>query len=236
MRCAIYFTPPRHNPLTIAAARWIGRDAFTDERFEGVETSGILERDRAYLTAPPRRFGFHATLKAPFGIAESGKLGVLSNALERFCAKRAPVTVPAMRIALIDDYFAFVPAAPCAELTALAADVVGAFDSFRAPLSERDFAKRGREHLTDRQLNHLLNWGYPYVFDDFRFHMTLTGPVPRLEREHVAAVLDHYFGPLATAPLAIDHLALFIEPEPYAPLVVHAFHSLAPARAPEFAC
>jgi putative phosphonate metabolism protein len=235
MRCAIYFTPPRDHPLTVAAARWIGRDAFTGKRIDGVETAGITESDRAYLTAPPRRYGFHATLKAPFGITDSGKLTVLNESLRRFCSKRPPAKIPETRIALLDDYFALVPTAPCNELSALAADVVGAFDSFRAPLTERDFAKRGREHLTDRQLNHLLNWGYPFVFEDFRFHMTLTGPVPRLEREHVADVLQHYFGPLATAPLAVDHLALFIEPEPYAPLVIHAIHSLAPAPAPEFA-
>lgn len=226
MRCAINFTPPQDDPLTIAAVRWIGRDAFTDERIAGVETAGLTEADRAFVTAPARRYGFHGTLKAPFRIAGTQSLGALDAALTQFASRHTSVNLPATHIGLLDDFFALMPAEPSAALVELAADLVRDLDRFRAPLDELDFAKRGRALLNERQLANLLRWGYPYVFEDFRFHMTLTGPVPRMEREHVQMVLDHHFGPLATAPLSVGQVAVYVEPEPYAPFVVHSTHRL----------
>jgi putative phosphonate metabolism protein len=227
MRCAINFTPTPDDRLTVAAVQWLGRDAFTGQRIEGVETAGILERDRAFLTAPPRRYGFHATLKAPFHLAAGEDLASLAAALDEFVARCQAVVLPAMQIALIDDYYALIPAGQSPDLLALAEDIVTSFDRFRAPLAEADFARRWRTRLGERELNQMLRWGYPFIFEDYRFHMTLTGPVPRLEREHVLVVLEHHFGALATAPLNIGQLALFIEPEPYAPLLVHSVHQLA---------
>jgi putative phosphonate metabolism protein len=227
MRCAVYFAPPQDDPLAVAAARWLGRDAYTGERIEGVETAGIVANDRAYLTAAPRRYGFHGTLKAPFKLAEGLTLTALGDALDRFAAGRHAIVLPEMQVGLLDDFYALMPARPSRELNDLASAIVTDLDVFRAPLEEADFARRGRAHLGDRALANLLTWGYPFIFDEFRFHMTLTGPVPAIERDHVRDVLGHHFGELATAPLVIGQLAVFIEPEPHAPLVVHSTHRLA---------
>jgi putative phosphonate metabolism protein len=226
MRCAINFIPPQDDPLTIAATRWIGRDPYTGARIAGVETEGLTEADRAYVTAPARRYGFHGTLKAPFRLAASYALTALEKGVALFASEHAPVGLGPMRLVAIEDFFALVPHEPNAALVALAEDVVRDLDRFRAPLDELDFARRGRALLNERQLGNLLRWGYPYIFEDYRFHMTLTGPVPRAEREHIEKVLDRYFGPLATAPVTISQIAIYVEPEPYAPFVVHSVHRL----------
>ena len=111
-------------------------------------------------------------------------------------------------------------------LDMLAARVVTEFDNFRSQLTEIDIARRDVSRLSGRQLANLMNWGYPHVFDQFRFHMTLTGPIDHLERDHVAMVLQRHFGKLADGPLVIGQLVLAIEPEPHAPFVVHSSHRL----------
>lgn len=224
MRCAIYFVPPADDPLTVAASRWLGRNAYTGMRIEGIETPGLLESDRAFLTAAARRYGFHGTLKAPFTLAPGHTVSALQAALDRFAETCEPFELTRMRIALLGDFYALVPAAESDRLHELAASVVREFDGFRAPLTDADLARRGRAHLTARQNSHLLHWGYPFVFEEFRFHMTLTGPVPVEEQEHVSMVLAGYFGSLLDAPLCISQLALFTEPEPYAPLRVYSAH------------
>lgn len=222
MRYAIYFTPPQEDALTRRAARWLGRDAFTGERLDPAGENPPGEA----LTAEPRRYGFHATLRAPFrlraGVDESG----LVAAMQGFAVACAPVIVPRMALARLDGFFALVPAAPAPALDALAAGIVRAFDRFAAPLSEADIARRRPESLDPAERDYLHRWGYPYVFDRFRFHMTLTGRVPDGKAQDVRAAIEAHFGALLEKPLEIGALTLFVEPEPGAPFAVRATAAL----------
>lgn len=227
MRCAIYFIPARDNPLTVAATRWLGRDAYTGERVESGGIEGLVDEDRAFLTAPVRRFGFHGTLRAPFQLVEGYSIDTLARALTRFARQRPSLLVPRTDIRLLDSFFCLLPDSPTPQVNALAAEVVMSFDHFRAPMSEGELERRYPLRLTDRQHANLLAWGHPFVLDDYRFHMSLTGPVPRNEQAYVLTVLKRYFGTLTSAPLIIDQLALFYEPEPNAPMCIHSVHRLA---------
>lgn len=225
MRCAITFVPPADDPLTVAAAQWLRRDPYSGAKLsEPIE--GLTDADHAFLTALPRRQGFHATFKAPFRLAEGRSVHELERRLDGFCGGLAPIRL-ATRIALMDNVFAFVPEAPEPELDMLAARVVTEFDAFRSPLSEIDIARRDVSRLTGRQLANLMAWGYPFVFDQFRFHMTLTGPIDHLERDHVMTVLSRHFGGLAKGPVIVGQLVLAVEPEPLAPFLVHSAHKFA---------
>jgi Protein of unknown function (DUF1045) len=83
------------------------------------------------------------------------------------------------------------------------------FDAFRAPMSAAERARRVASGLSPGQLNHLDRWGYPYLFDEFRFHMTLTG---RVRAGHRPAVLAGLRGAFARRcgdnPIRINRLAL----------------------------
>ncbi|RZJ38530.1 MAG: DUF1045 domain-containing protein, partial [Brevundimonas sp.] len=92
MRTAIYFTPPAGAPLTRAAALWLGRDAFTGEATREADA----EIDA--LVAEPARYGFHATMRAPFRIAEGFDLADVDERLARFAASRPVVTLPEMAL------------------------------------------------------------------------------------------------------------------------------------------
>ena len=119
-------------------------------------------------------------------------------------------TVPVIQpiVDSISGFIAVIPAEPSAELELLAADATKAFDSFRAPLGPEDRARRNPAALTPRQRDYLDRWGYPYVFEEFRFHMTLTGRLPAERREQVVAMLRSRFAATGIGPLAIDAIAL----------------------------
>ena len=143
-----------------------------------------------------------------------------------FASSASPVVIPRLKRHAIGPFFALVPEEPVAELNQLANDVVVAFDRFRAPLTEAEIAKRRPERLSETQRHNIERWGYPYVFDEFRFHMTLTGPVEEKDRARVERTLDEFFTPLLDDAVEVANLALFVEPEKGAPFEIHSLHPL----------
>ncbi|QKV17427.1 DUF1045 domain-containing protein [Oricola thermophila] len=230
MRYAIYFTPPRDHELARAASTWLGRDAFSGLSLPHVEGTGLALGEIAYFTAVPRRYGFHATLKAPFRLADGVSEDELLSMAERFSRESDPVIVPRATISRLGGFFAVVPEQPNTALNDFAARVVAFFDKMRAPLTEAEFQRRNPEMLTRSQLRNLQNWGYPYVFDDFRFHMTLTGHVDPADRPRIRSALERHFNAVLEGPLAVDHLAVFVEREPGAPFEVHSLFPIASGK------
>jgi putative phosphonate metabolism protein len=232
MRVAVYFTPPADHPLVRAASAWLGRDAFSGSVLQRGPVEGFGAAELDDLTADPRRYGFHATLKPPFRIADGRSLDELRNFLAGFCGQQVAAPIPALHLAEIGPFFALTADGGSAAVDALADDVVRAFDPFRAPPSDSEMARRRPTILTARQRKHLDDWGYPYVFADFRFHMTLTGPVPADRRVPMRKVLQERFAPFIGRPLAVDGLALFCEHQPPGAFTVDRYAPLAPTDEP----
>ncbi|SKA36402.1 DUF1045 domain-containing protein [Consotaella salsifontis] len=218
MRASIFYTPPADHPLTRATSIWLGRDAFTGAR--------TREADAAIdpLIVTPARYGFHATIKAPFRLAEGTTLDALDAALAEFCAGRAPFVLPRLSIRRLGGFFALVTETPPPALAALEKDVVMQFDAFRAPLTEAEIRRRRPERLTARQRDLLDRWGYPTVLEEFRFHMTLSGDVAEKNRDEAERVIRDHIGDAEGTALVFDRLALFVEPEPDAPFTIRSVH------------
>lgn len=174
------------------------------------------------ITVDPRRYGFHATLKAPFRLADGASAEGLVERVAEFAAARPAVTIPAVRARAIGAFRALVPTGDTAEIDALAADVVRAFEPYRAPLTPAEIARRRPERLSERQRELLERYGYPHVLDQFRFHMTLTDSLgePGDVDERIAARFAAFDG----ADIPLTSLAVFVEPEPGAPFAVHSVH------------
>ncbi|MDB5655469.1 MAG: Protein RcsF [Tardiphaga sp.] len=208
-RYAIYYAPPASSPLARFGAELLGYDALTghDTPFPAAVVAAFA--DWSELTRDPRKYGFHGTLKAPFVLKPDVDEAALIAACDRFAvAPRAiPVITPVVRA--ISGFIAVVPAEPLADLKALAQHCVEAFDGFRAPMTAADRARRKPELLTPRQVEQLDRFGYPYVRDDFRFHMTLTGRLLPQRNDDVLAMLQTRFAALAIAALPIDRIVLF---------------------------
>ena len=208
-RYAIYHVAAEDAPLTRFGATHLGYDAFAAKDLAFPPQATERFADWRELTADPRKYGFHATLKAPFLLRDGASEADLVTAFERFVAtaRAVPVIVPVVRA--ISSFIAVIPEAPVAELSQLAADCVRDFEELRAPLSAYDRERRLKSPLTLHQIEHLDRWGYPYVFEEFRFHMTLTGSLPTAKREIVLPFLQAEFAKLGLATMQVGHVAIF---------------------------
>jgi putative phosphonate metabolism protein len=220
MRYAIYYTPPADDPLTRRAALWLGRDAFTGAALPQPRPGAFTSEAFAALTADPRRYGFHATLKAPFALSAEADRSALYAAFDAFAAGARPFVLPALVLGQLGRFFALVPDGPSPDLQALADECVRQFDPFRAPLSEADIARRNPAALPPDEAANLERWGYPYVFESFRFHMTLSAQVDASEQYAMRQAIEAHFADLLARPRPIGHLALFAEPARGDPFVV----------------
>ena len=221
-RYAVYWAPRAGSDLARLGAAWLGRDAEADRPVARPD----LGVDLAAHTERPRRYGFHATLKPPFALAEGCDAAALDRAVAQLAASLAPVSAPGLALDTGLGFLALRPAGPAPALDALAARVVEALEPFRAPLASDEIARRRAHGLAPREEALLLRWGYPYVMEAFRFHLTLTGPVSGLEAHHLTTAARVHFAPAFAARLSVGELCLFADPGGGAPFRLLRRHPL----------
>jgi len=209
-RYAIYYAPPEDHPLTAFGAAWLGWDPEAGRTVPHLEING-LPRPAAQMTLAPRKYGFHGTLKPPFRLAEGTTVTDLHAATHALTARLSPVRLDGMRLARIGQFVALVPCSESRELAQLAATLVESLDGYRAPLSPEDLARRRASDLSLQQEALLHSWGYPYVMDEFRFHITLSGSLPEPAADKLVAALEPHVTPLLEAPMALREVCLFGE-------------------------
>jgi hypothetical protein len=149
---------------------------------------------------------------------------------EEFAARTPAFEIPQLVLGQLGRFFALVPASLHQPLQDFAAKVVRSYEPVRAALSEADMARRNPDKLSDSQRAHLQRWGYPYVMEDFGFHMTLTGQVPEARAAVMKAILTERFADFTGRPLPISGLAVFTEETRGAPFKVHSWLPLAGAK------
>jgi len=211
VRYAIYYMPDPQGPLWRFGSSVLGYDAASRAEVAFPEHGAFGRAQIAAWTAEPRRYGFHATLKPPFGLADGVSRDELMQAASVFVREHGGVRIGRLEIVAIGPFLALVPAAPVADLDTFAGNCVRVFDRFRAPLTSEERARRLQVGLTPRQIRHLDAWGYPYVFEDFRFHLTLSGPLHETDREQFADALRELYAPVPRGleAVEIDAIAVF---------------------------
>ncbi|MCB1356133.1 MAG: DUF1045 domain-containing protein [Maritimibacter sp.] len=210
-RYAVY-AAPQPGPLADFAARWLGWDPVAGEAVAHPEVSG-LPRPVEALTASPRKYGFHCTLKPPFRLADGSSRAALEADLADLAATLPAVVLDGLGLHRLGGFLALTPQGDTRDLERLAGAVVMGLDAHRAPASEAELARRRASGLTPGQEAHLVRWGYPYVLDAFRFHFTLTGKLAPDEAVAVQAALAPLLAPLVPRPFPVDALVLFGEDE-----------------------
>lgn len=209
-RYALYYAPSAASALWRFGSQVLGYDALTGEDVPALHPPGCDPADWAQATAEPRRYGFHATLKAPFELAAGRSEDQLRAFARNQAAALESVVLPGLAVSALGRFVALTPAEPSPALQHLAFSVVQAFEPFRAHLSDADRARRLASPLTPAQHAYLEAYGYPYVGDAFRFHMTLTGSLDRDRVEPAReALAQAYSAAVPAGPVAIDRLALY---------------------------
>lgn len=228
-RYAVYFAPGRASAWWAFGARWLGRDEIRDEPLTQPTISGFDAACMQKLTAEPRRYGFHATLKAPFRLNAGASSEDLLARLRMFAAQRKAVPVEALVPVYMSGFVALVPAARNPALEALATACLTELDDLRAPLTQAERERRPIEAADLRAAQLFERYGYPHVLERFRFHMTLTGPVDTaVAGRLVAQVARPIAGLCAQEAPVVDRLCLFFESAPGAPFRRVAEVELAP--------
>jgi putative phosphonate metabolism protein len=207
-RYAIYFVPPPGSPLARFGAAWLGYDVADGAESPQPLLPKIPPDKLRDITAEPRRYGFHATLKPPFALAEGATVEELDDAAGRLARGVSAFAAPSLFLARIGGFWALLPSASCPALGALAGLCVSEIDAFRAPPSAAELARRRAAGLLPAQEVLLERWGYPYVMEAFRFHMTLTGRLDAEEGGRLENILTPLVEPLCREPLPIDAIAL----------------------------
>jgi ribose 1,5-bisphosphokinase len=224
-RYAIYYAPDPGSAWWRFGSHWLGRCAATERRLPQPTIGGVDPAVLKDLTAAPRRYGFHATVKPPFQLARGANLPELVQAVDRFCARQCALRLPRLVVAELDGFLALTLPAKDARIESLAAACMRGLDRFRAAPGTAELARRRQGALSAREDALLARWGYPYVLDRYRFHLSLTGTLREATPPVVAALraaAADAAAALEAEPLHLDGLCIFEEPSPGGDLrVVH---------------
>lgn len=212
-RVAIYAAPDTQSHWWQLGSEWLGRCALHQQAMPQPTLDGIDAKTLLRLTADPRRYGWHGTLKAPFRLAEGLGLTQLRDAVDHICRQHQPSELTDMRVVSMGRFLALRPESPLNALQELAANCVTQLQPLAAPLTPADIKRRRQSCLTPEQDALMLAWGYPWVLDQFRFHFSLTGPLDAEPTGTVNRLLAGATAHLSSQPpMRLNHLSIFVEP------------------------
>ena len=213
-RLALYWAPRFRRP---AARSWAPPGwAAMPRAARRCRSPGVPGLDIAELTADPRGYGLHATLEA--ALPARPVLGGGGGARPRRWRRGwRPSTCRRWRCRTCDGFLALRESAPCPGLQALADACVEALDPCRAP------ARGGRAGAATpigpdpRQEALLARSGYPYVFEEWRFHVTLTRRLTPAEKAVVLPAVTDFLGDGAGPARRVTAMASSPRPRPGRP-------------------
>lgn len=171
--------------------------------------------DIAEITAEPRTYGFHATLKPPMRLIEGAGWGEFMAAVRKVAARIAPFKLPTMAVCDLHGFLALRETFACPALQALADTCVGELDSFRMPPSRDELARRRKARLSAEQDEMLVRWGYPYVYGTWFFHMTLTRRLSDAEKSTIMPAAQDWFAPALAVTRHVEDICIFTQAAPY---------------------
>jgi putative phosphonate metabolism protein len=206
-RYAVFYVPPADEQWTRSCTNWLGWDLNNSRSVAHPEIAD-LPLFVAEITQSPRRYGLHATLKPPFRLAPNQSEDTLKSACAALANDQKPVLLQSLAIKRMGRFLALCPDGETDALNTLAARCVSELDHFRATLTVAELDRRRGSGLSIRQEHNLTRWGYPHVMDLFRFHITLTGRLPKITLETVAGALNDMLSSNLPSPMYLSDLAL----------------------------
>lgn len=211
-RYAVFFCPADNSELGLYGLQVLGRKA--DGHVPDRAFANCPDRQLALaLTKTPAHYGFHATLKAPFHLAEQATEQQLLESVKMLASRQSAIALHTLEPRLLSGFMALTLSPQPQAISSLAEQCVKQFEPFRAPLSAEDICKRNPAQLSEQQREYLYQYGYPYVMNEFRFHMTLTGKVSADQHAvHINWLSKLYDAQLTKTPV-LDRLAVFRQPD-----------------------
>lgn len=226
-RVAVYYAPERDDPLWEAGNRWLGRDPETGATLDRPKDIGI-----ANLTDGPAAYGLHATFKPPMRLAPGTRYEDFAAAVAELAAGLTAFSLPPLAVTNLDGFLALREQEPSRDLQALADSAVATLDGFREQPEAAELARRRRHGLTEAEETMLERWGYPYVFQLWRFHITLSRRLETAEMAHARPIAEAYFAAALAQPRPVSSLAVFTQAARAAPFLLAERFALERDRKP----
>jgi hypothetical protein len=199
MRYAVYFCPAAGSGLEAFGRKWLSTEDVPRVASERLKT----------LTAKMRRYGWHATLCAPFSLTKHANYDDLRQRVVDIAKRFSPFEMP-LHLDRLGGFLALRPTGDETTIHALGDACIRELNVLRAPLTD-DAWQRRASYLDDVELALYRQFGYPYVLERYRFHMTLSAPASDVEEE----ALREWLSPrLANLSAHIDALTICGEKEP----------------------
>lgn len=208
-RYAIYYTPQPGTALAAFGRSWFGRanDGVTLQAFSD---AGLAGTSFAKLDVAPGRYtGLHALFRAPFAPRDGIGLEAIKTRLINFAARRKPVETGPLTLSRAGRFLVLRPVEATPALEWLAAQCVATFEDFAAPPSDTEREEHANPNLGDYQRLLLESFGDPHVLSEYRFAITLTGPLDAAHLERVAQALWPVLEDICASGVTIDGLSLF---------------------------
>ncbi len=205
-RYAIYYTAPA-GQLADFGASWLGWDVANGTKVAHTNWS-LAGFDISEVTKTPRKYGFHGTIKPPFRLAEGRGAESLHQETQALCNQLQKVSLDGLELSQLGRFLALTPRGDASPLAKLAAHVVKELDGFRSPPNAKELEKRRKANLSPVQEQYLLDWGYPYVLEEFRFHLTLTGRLKREDASVLKSLMSSFVEPMLPSPFEVHDLTL----------------------------
>ena len=211
-RYAIYYVPRLESDLGQFGNAWLGYDPVSGKDIPRPTVQGMTSQEIVSITKGAGRYAFHGTLRSPFKLRKNRSLSSLDKALQSFAAKVHPIICGPLSIRSIGRFLALVPDDPENQIPGLAEKCMRAFDNFRLAPGKQELDRRRQAGLTDIQEQLLLRWGYPFVMEEFRFHLTLSDKLEGMDLIRYQALLEKHCNGLCKEPFVIDEIALLGDP------------------------
>jgi hypothetical protein len=213
-RYAIYYAPEASSAWWAAGSHWLGRCALTGRKLAQAVIEGVAPEHFHTYTQDPRRYGWHATLKAPFALASGESLSSLITGLRTIASQHSAFAMPRLQVSTDGGFLALRPTVHDPRIHSTADACVTGLQALTQPLTAEDLIRRRQKRLTTRQERYLQEWSYPWVLDEFKFHMSLTGPlrnIPTAELTALVSAAQDLFDALPAC--RFTHLSVFAEPQ-----------------------
>jgi hypothetical protein len=204
MRYAIYFCPASDTALGRLGHDWLAASPHAPE------LPGISTERRNALLVKARRYGWHATIRAPFTPAVDVAYDDVRRAVVSVAHACASFELP-LHIHRLAGFLALRPCVDGAAPKQLATTCLKALLPLCAPLS-KEMLDRRSVGLDADEVRLLQGYGYPYVLDRYRFHLTLSAPAIESEENVMREWLEPRVAELP--PTRVDALSICREATP----------------------
>ncbi|BCS89875.1 DUF1045 domain-containing protein [Pseudodesulfovibrio sediminis] len=216
-RYALYYAPERESTLDLFGRHFLGRCAETGKRYEQPNLPDAGAEGVHGLTSSPRFYGFHGTIVPPFHLKDSSTPGALLERAQAFARSQPSCDLGTLSVKELGSFIALVPSQTL-PVVRLAEAGLRSFHHLREQPSLAEMERRRSRGLTVTQERLLATWGYPYVLEEFRFHLTLTDSIgdTRLRKKMVKS-LHGLTAPFSRTTYAIREVCVFYQSDTASP-------------------